>query len=68
MKKLCGILLVLGLMLVMPFSVSAATTLKIDQAQEQKVVQEVKEEECTGLVKAIFYAKRNKVSLGRVTY
>ena len=42
--------------------------IKTIEGQTRINVQEVKEEECTGLVKAIFYAKRNKVSLGRLLY
>lgn len=42
--------------------------IKTIEGQTRINVQEVKEEECTGLVKAIFYAKRNKVSLGRLLF
>lgn len=42
--------------------------IKTIEGQTRINVQEVKEEECTGLVKAVFYAKRNKVSLGRLLY
>ena len=42
--------------------------IKTIEDQTRINVQEAKEEECTGLVKAIFYAKRNKVSLGRLLY
>ena len=40
--------------------------IKTVQGKTKINVLETKEEECIGLVRAVFYAKRNKISLARL--